>query len=589
MTGGLTNPETEHKDRKQESEKKVSLIYNTESGDCFAYGQVESIFPALSTDSKNTLSYDDIVEYINPMDMPLRRRHIHNAIHSVREGSESMPYKASFRISARNDDTKDWHWIEEQGVVFKDPETGTIKTHSIWTLKKGSGLMSPLTPDSPVKNGHEKKLERQFPGLHFEREKNRQEMIIAIENWYSSETSNLLDKGYFLAVGLEGLSLINQAYGSEFTDNIIVEAQKKLENILNEAICVRRISGNTFGLFVSGQIWRPMRAMAGHIIASFFEQAFHHENEKLHIAVSVGGIVFKKNLESPANVIAKAEKALQLATEQGRGSFIQYKPDLDDPQYSTHSLLKAGEVFMDAFHENRLKLAYQPIVNVRDNSVSFYECLLRIVDPEGHLISAGTFIPALEKLGMMKIVDQFSIQQGIQELLSMDDINFSVNVTNWTLTDDEWLENVVEMLKGREEIAKRLVIEITENSVMRDIDKTARHINILRDLGCRIALDDFGAGHTNYAQLSRLNIDVVKIDKSFIQEAHKKNNKLFIQTLSKLASGMNIQTVGEGAEDQDAVRMLTDDGIHQIQGYIHGMPNIDRKWLLEDFKSRGNL
>ncbi len=574
----------------QNVQNKVSLICNIDEGKCQFFGNLGDLTGTQIDEIPTTI--DTLHRLINPMDLPERMRTIYDAIQHVKKTKSSTNYVASFRISGSNDDHQR---IEETGVVFHDGETGHTHVHSLWTeeeeevdeiLVNELHKVAARTQEEKQKSSEELKKEATFFSKNLSSNSGRRNIHDRIEAWYMQTTNQSLQTGYFFAVGIDRLGMINEAYGSRFADQVIIEVGYRLKDILGEHAFISRIGGDVYGVFLPDQLWQPIRALASNIISSFHERPVVHEDKKLHIGISVGGITFKKNIENPSAIILKSEKALQYAKEQGRGCFIEYTNDITDFKSSAHDLFVAGERFLDALQDNRLCLAYQPVVNYQNNEVSFYECLLRMMDHNGDVIAAGAFIPALEKLGMMRLVDQYSIQQAIQELLFMDQITFSVNITNWTLTDDEWLQNVVEMLTGQEDIANRLIIEITENSVIRDMKKTAAHIDVLRKLGCRIALDDFGAGHTNYIQLNELAIDVVKIDKSFVRGINESNNKRFIQTLSQLAGGMNILTVGEGAEDLEAVRLLTDDGVHQIQGYINGRPNIDREWLQNDFNTR---
>ena len=166
------------------------------------------------------------------------------------------------------------------------------------------------------------------------------------------------------------------------------------------------------------------------------------------------------------------------------------------------------------------------------------------------------------------------------------DVSLSVNVSNLSLNDPDWLRGTVVALRDREDIAKRMIVEITESAVIHDMDKTLRVIRTLRDLGCGVAIDDFGSGYTGFSQLKEMAVDIVKIDKTFVRNMAEKENHLFVKTLQMLADGLGIRTVGEGAETMTEAKLLANDGINLIQGYAFGYPSIDRCWLPKDHDMR---
>jgi len=297
--------------------------------------------------------------------------------------------------------------------------------------------------------------------------------------------------------------------------------------------------------------------------------------------LSIGGVRFGDWNISPASVLSRAELALRDAKNRGRGCFVEYSEDLSREVQSFKETLGVGDNFLRGFKDGRVKIAFQGIVSSRTKGVTFHECLIRLIDENGDVHAAGQFINAVEKMGLSRLVDTFATREAIKELKNYPTISLSVNVSYHTFTDPEWLKIVTMELRDQQSVAERLIVEITESVVMSDIGQTTRVIRSLQDLGCRIALDDFGAGQTAFSQLKDLALDIVKIDKSFVREMDKEENKLFIRTLHSLASAMNLETVGEGAETLVEADMLAKDGIDHIQGYVYGMPTLDRPWTTD--------
>jgi EAL domain-containing protein (putative c-di-GMP-specific phosphodiesterase class I) len=163
------------------------------------------------------------------------------------------------------------------------------------------------------------------------------------------------------------------------------------------------------------------------------------------------------------------------------------------------------------------------------------------------------------------------------------DARMAVNVSGLTTTDRSWLRSAIAMLRGRPDIAERMVIEITETAGLEDLDACCRFVSTLRDLGCEIALDDFGAGYTSFRHLKQLAVNKVKIDGSFVRKiGENPENLVFIRTLIDLARTFGLETVAECVETEEEADLLLNEGIHYMQGYAFGKPDLTAPWTAID-------
>ncbi len=209
--------------------------------------------------------------------------------------------------------------------------------------------------------------------------------------------------------------------------------------------------------------------------------------------------------------------------------------------------------------------AYQPIISCLDGNVEYFECLIRIPDKNGEYISAGPIIPIAEKLGFINIIDQYVLRKAIEELKNSN-IRLSINISNIGICDPEFLE-IIKKLIDKKELAQRLIIEITETSIIHDYEKISNSIKLIHNLGCKIALDDFGSGHTSFFQLMNLPVDIMKIDGSYIKNIEKNTrNKEIIEALVRIANIIGAKTVAEFVENQEIAKLLTDLNIDYLQG-----------------------
>jgi len=167
-----------------------------------------------------------------------------------------------------------------------------------------------------------------------------------------------------------------------------------------------------------------------------------------------------------------------------------------------------------ALRQDRLLFAFQPVVCAATGKVDYFECLLRMRDEEGGIVSGGEFISFVEELGWIGLIDRYVLEKTVQALAADPEVRLGFNISGMTAGDRPWLRSLTSLLRHRRDIARRLVVEITETAALGDIAESARFVDTLRHAGCRVALDDFGAGHTSLRHLQVLPVDIVKIDGS---------------------------------------------------------------------------
>ncbi len=212
------------------------------------------------------------------------------------------------------------------------------------------------------------------------------------------------------------------------------------------------------------------------------------------------------------------------------------------------------------------KFMYQPIVDRETGYISYYECLLRVKDKENKWVSVGPMIADAESKGLISIVDFTVVEMAILELNKDKNISLSVNISNIGVLNQRLLRRIESLLK-KYDVAKRLIIEITETSLNDDFQATKKFIDILHKRGCRFALDDFGSGFTSFQQLLNLPIDIIKIDGSYIRDILKNDHsRFFVEALIKLAADLGIKTVAEFVENGEIARFLIDIKIGGMQG-----------------------
>jgi EAL domain-containing protein (putative c-di-GMP-specific phosphodiesterase class I) len=274
----------------------------------------------------------------------------------------------------------------------------------------------------------------------------------------------------------------------------------------------------------------------------------------------------------------RAEQALDKARANGRDGFAAYEPSQQRETARLRQMQIADEVVL-ALKENRLKLAYQPIVAARSRQVSHYECLLRMVKPDGSILTAGHFVPATEQMGIVHLVDRFALEAAVATLKAHQQLTLAVNVSGTAASDPAWLQDFVDYIRTAKEVAPRLIVELTETAALHHFEENAQFVSQLREVGVRVAIDDFGAGYTSFRNLQMLHVDTVKIDGSYVKDlSQSPENQVFVRTLVGLARSFDIKTVAEWVSSDDDAALLQSFGVDYFQGFHFGEPVTDPVW-----------
>ncbi|MBT3532960.1 MAG: bifunctional diguanylate cyclase/phosphodiesterase, partial [Rhodospirillaceae bacterium] len=361
-------------------------------------------------------------------------------------------------------------------------------------------------------------------------------------------------------------------------DSVIVDVGKRIEDCTGVDDIIGRAGGNQFGLILPGATEVELRKVAEQILSGTRQREVTTEAGPLAVSLSLGGTLMPKDATTSREIMGRTEEALSKAKQRGRDRFVLHRTSANRDATRRKSLA-TGDAVMRAMKDGRLTFAVQPIIDSVTGETQLYECLLRMLNEKGELIPAGLFIPVVEKLGLIRRLDVHTLEMALLEMEQVDHVNLAVNISGMTATDPSSLDRLLSLVHIHSGVADRLIFEITETVAMMDYEETARFANKLRDLGCRIALDDFGAGYTSYRHLKALSVDIVKIDGQFVQDLpSNKENQLFVQTLLDLAEGFNAEVVGECVETEAEAQALRDRGVKYLQGYHFGAPTLERPW-----------
>ena len=383
----------------------------------------------------------------------------------------------------------------------------------------------------------------------------------------------------FLSVGVDNMTMINDVFGHEAADTVLVEIGRRLDTCLRVSDLIGRLGGDRFGIALSHCRPEHIAAAAEKILAAVSSAPVVTERGPIYATVSIGSASFPDQGLTSYEVINRAESALAEAKRAGRDCHSHYRITEEQRERQRMSRSMSDQV-RSALREERIVFAYQPVVSAVTGEVDHYECLLRMRAPDGRIVTAGEFVPVIEQLGFIRLIDRYVLDKALAELEAHPAIKLGFNISGLTAADRPWLRALISQVRNRPDIASRVIVEITETAALYDIEESARFVSALRQAGCHVALDDFGAGHTSLRHLQNLAVDTVKIDGSFISNiASSPDAQVFLRHLLGLAKGFGFRTVAECVANEADAAILRQEGVGFLQGYHFGRPTLERPWL----------
>ncbi|MEX0853850.1 MAG: EAL domain-containing protein [Bauldia sp.] len=374
----------------------------------------------------------------------------------------------------------------------------------------------------------------------------------------------------FLIVAVDNFRAINEAYGFEVADQVFATVAHRVKSSLRDGDSVGRLSGNKLGVILLDCDERDMLAAAERFHAGVRSDVITTEHGSVAVTVSIGGVGLPRYGRSVNESVARALEALHFARLRGHGRFVAYFHSAERSERRRGNAEMSSDL-VAAFNQRRFVLGFQPVVDARTRETAFAEALLRMKRRNNPVSRASDFVSLSERLGLIRLIDQRVVELVFDALAASGEARLSFNISGETVGDSEWLAAFSARIATRADAAKRLIVEITETALMRNLEEAARFVSLLHDLGCEVALDDFGAGFSSFRALRELGVDLVKIDGHFVERlATSRDDQVFVQTLVDLARKLRIKTVAERVQDEEAASMLAAWGVDYLQGNLTG-------------------
>jgi len=382
----------------------------------------------------------------------------------------------------------------------------------------------------------------------------------------------------FMLLGINHLSRINDAFGFSVADEVICEVARRIRPLLRNGDILGRFSTNKFGVIVKNCAGDDMIPVAERFLAAIRDAVMTTSSGPVAATISIGGVSIPRHARSARDAINCAQEALDLAKRRSAGSFLAWSLDTGRDSLRRMSI-RVTEDIIAALNARRVMTAFEPVVSATTRVPAFYECLVRMTQPDGQLLMAPDIVPVAERVGLIRLVDHRVLELVVAELAAVPDIHLSLNISPDTTGDPQWLADVTSLLAAYPGVAERLIVEITETQALDDIEDVCTFVRRLKDLGSRIAIDDFGAGYTSFRNLRRLGVDIVKIDGAFVHNlVRSADDRAFVQTLIDLARRLDITTVAEWVQDEPTAALLAEWGCDYLQGRLIGLASAEPPW-----------
>lgn len=382
-------------------------------------------------------------------------------------------------------------------------------------------------------------------------------------------------KAGILLVDIERFKKINDAFGSSAGDELLRQVAQWFIAVMDSDHLVARVAADQFAVVMPElRQTSDLASRLDSIVTAFSEHVFDIGSESLRIAIKGGVALYPDDGIDAASLFMNAEAALKKAKAIGE-RFLFFTPKMTAAvaiQIALENRLRR------ALEEDQFELHYQPKIDLATGALTGVEALIRWNDPQTGLVAPGQFIPVLEETGLINEVGRWALRRAVHDYVrwcnaGLAAVPVAVNVSPLQLRDRHFVDEIRDAVGVDARAAAGLELEITESLIMEDVVHSSAVLSGIRAMGVRIAIDDFGTGFSSLSYLSRLPVDRLKVDRSFIVDmANTADGVTLVSTIVTLAHAMKLNVVAEGVETEQQLDSLRAMGCDEMQGFLFSRP-----------------
>ena len=382
--------------------------------------------------------------------------------------------------------------------------------------------------------------------------------------------------GVLMLIDLDHFKLVNDSAGHSLGDQIIIQVAGNLARLCRTEDLVARISGDEFAAAFPDMTQAQAREKAMQVLAAVNAVRAVHQGQPINVSASIGMVQFPQHGRDAVDLMAKVDAAMFAAKDGGRGRATFF----DEQKMARErigSQLAWKNMLLEALKDDSLALVFQPIAAVVDGTVHHYEALVRMRDEKGVLLSPDNFIPMAEQFGIIGRIDRAVISKALRHLAALPErysqAGIAINLSGLSVGQQDVLQFIESELEDSGVAPARVTFEVTETAACENLNEAIEFISRIRQLGCKVSLDDFGVGFSSFSYLKHLKVDTLKIDGSFIREIDSnRDDQVLVKALVDVARGLGIRTIAEFVESEHAFEVLGRLGVDYVQGYFVGKP-----------------
>lgn len=406
---------------------------------------------------------------------------------------------------------------------------------------------------------------------------NRREFEIRMEGLLSRNQGEKTEHS-LLFMDLDQFKVVNDGCGHEVGDELLRQISQVFRSNIRKSDTLARLGGDEFALLMENCGSEHSQRVANNLLNALTEFQFNWEGRVFRISVSIGLVVIEDGNITLSELMIRADAACYRAKNLGRNRVHLYQTE-DQGMAEQHGEMLWVERINLALDENRFILYAQPIASTHSLSDDHhYELLIRMVDQDGKIIPPGAFLPAAERYNIMVKLDRwvidaaFKLYNDYQQQWTHTK-QFSINISGQSIAETDFLDFVVNKIQENAIPAKNICFEITETAAISNIKTATRFIAILKTMGCKFSLDDFGSGLSSFGYLKNMHVDYLKIDGMFVKDiVDNPIDYAMVNSINEVAQVMGMKTIAEFVENDAIVEKLKLIGVDYVQGYGIGKP-----------------
>ena len=380
---------------------------------------------------------------------------------------------------------------------------------------------------------------------------------------------------------LDEFKTINDHFGHGAGDALLTRVANEVSHVVRRHESLFRLGGDEFAVILPFASLEHAQALADRVVRAISQITLPFDGQSLRISSSLGIALFPEHARDSEHLVAFADAAMYQAKQSGKNAWRVYRADQDTTPEMLNRLTWNARL-TEALAQDRFELHFQSIVRVADQSIAHLEALVRLRDSaSGELIPPGVFIPIAEKSAKIVEIDRWVLRRVVAMLAGRPAMPpVAVNLSGRSFDDPGMPGYIADLLREYQVRPGRLLIEITETAAVSDLTDAQRFIESIRQTGCRVCLDDFGAGFASFAYLKHLQVDAIKIDGMFIRNlVQDHDNQVFVRGMLAVAKGLGKETIAECVEDAAVLDLLARMGVDKAQGFHLDMPKADHPAL----------